>query len=180
MGAEIINVRKEHFPSLRFVGKRYTDKDRGADGGFGNKWNEWSQSGWFDVLEKLGPLEEVENGSLGFMGCSDNNAFEYWIGMFFPEQTAVPEGFASIDLPESDVGICWIKGRSDNGEIFGAEPHRMCMDKLAEHGLGQFRDNLKGNDRKWWHFFERYNCPRFTNKQPDGTVILDYGMYLGA
>lgn len=34
---EIIKVYKESLPSLRLIGKRYTNNDRGIDGGFGNK-----------------------------------------------------------------------------------------------------------------------------------------------
>ncbi|HBT16022.1 MAG TPA: AraC family transcriptional regulator, partial [Firmicutes bacterium] len=32
---EIIKVYRESLPALRLIGKRYTDSDRGIDGGFG-------------------------------------------------------------------------------------------------------------------------------------------------
>ena len=85
----------EYLPSLRFIGKRYTNADR--IGGFGHKWGEW-----FASLEKLGELQDIENGYIGFMRCdfsSIENTFEYWIGMFLPENTEAPVGFAFIDLP---------------------------------------------------------------------------------
>lgn len=179
MGISIVKVYEEHLPSLRFIGKCYTDVDRGEDGGFGNKWGEWFQNGWFDELEKLGNLQDVENGYLGLMGCSEKeNSFQYWIGIFLPENTTVPENYDFIDIPEGDVGVCWIYGKSDNGELYGQEPHNMCMSKLKENNMGNYRDNFKGNADKWWWFFERYNCPRFTTSDENGKVILDYGMYI--
>ena len=52
MAVEIVKTYKEHFPSLRLIGKRYSDEDR-QNGSFGHKWGEWFQNGWFDKLEKL-------------------------------------------------------------------------------------------------------------------------------
>ncbi len=159
--AEIIKVYKEHLPALRFIGKRYTEEDR-LNGGFGHKWGEWFQNGWFNQLEKLGEMKAVENGYLGFMRGYPH--FEYWIGMFLPASTPVPEGYEDIDLNESDVGICWIKGREDDGSIYSM--HEQCVDRFNKEDLSQ---NC---------FFERYNCPRFTQKDEKGDVILDYGIYL--
>lgn len=179
MAANIIKVCKEHLPSLRFIGKCYTATDRGIDEGFGNKWGEWFENGWFNELEKLGNLQDVETGYIGLMGCSEkDNSFQYWIGIFLPENTTVPENYEFIDIPESEVGVCWIHGQADNGELFGLEPHNMCLSKLQENNIGTYRDGFKGEKEKWWWFFERYNCPRFTTPDENGKVILDYGIYL--
>ena len=179
MAIEIVRVYREHFPALRFIGKCYTNADRDSAGGFGSQWGKWFEKGWFDELAKLSVLQGVESGSLGFMGCGENeNSFQYWIGFFFPENTPVPEGFSSVDVPAGDVGVCWIKGNAETRELYGEVPHNMCMEKLKENGMGVLRDNLKGGTEKWHWFFERYNCQRFTEKAADGTVILDYGMYI--
>ncbi len=172
MGAEIIKVYKEHLPSLRFIGKCYTNADR--IGGFGHKWGEWFQNGWFDTLEKLGELKEVENGYIGLMrynvaSCEDS--FEYWIGMFFPVNTTVPEGYGYIDLDESDLAVCWIKGKEDDG-LYAM--HDACIDKYKENGM----DSFKVDNKNYLCFFERYNCPRFTSPDENGDIILDYGMYI--
>lgn len=177
MGAEIIQVCRERLPSLRFIGKRYTDADRRSDGSFGNKWGEWFEKGWFAQLEALGELQDIENGYLGLMGCSEEEkSFEYWIGIFFPDNTPVPEGFTALDIPEGDVGVCWIYGNEKTDNIYGM--HSACMEKLRENGMGNFRDDFKGGNPKWWWFFERYHCPRFTTPDENGKIILDYGMYL--
>ena len=172
MPSEITRVYKEHLPSLRFIGKRYTNADR--IGGFGHKWGEWFENGWFAKLEEIGELKDVENGYLGLMRCGGSdweNTFEYWIGMFFAENTAVPDGFSSIDLEEGDVAVCWIKGREDDG-LYGM--HDACIAKFQENGMGNFKSDEKNSAV----FFERYNCPRFTAPDESGNVILDYGIYL--
>lgn len=173
--AEIIKVYKEHLPSLRIIGKRYTNADRGNDGGFGHKWGEWFQNDWFAVLEKLGEAKNIENGYLGFMRCDGSdfeNSFEYWIGMFFAPDTEVPEGYDSINLDEGNAGICWIKGNESDGSIYNM--HDECVAKFQENGMG----NFKGDDINRAFIFERYNCPRFTEKDEQGNVVLDYGIYL--
>jgi len=167
--AEIIRVYKEHLPRLRFIGKRYTEDDR-LNGGFAHKWEEWFKNGWFEELEKQGEPGNIENGYLGFMRCYPN--FEYWIGAFLPPKTSVPDGYGFIDMDEGDVGVCWIKGREDNGEIFSM--HDQCMGKFEEYGMNNYRLSDDGRS----YFFERYNCPRFTEKDNLGEVILDYGIYL--
>ena len=182
MGFEITKVYKEHAPALRFIGKRYTDSDR-VNGGFGVKWHEWFQNGWFGELEKLGPSEAVDNGYLGLMTvCSDHRdengrcEFACWIGLFFPAGVAVPDGFGHLDLPESDIGMMWIHGDDRTGEIFGGGPHTAAETKLAEHGWGHVRQNAGGTNTVV--FFERYNCPRFTTRDEQDKVTLDYGFYI--
>ena len=141
---EIIKVYRESLPALRLIGKRYTDSDRGIDGGFGKKWSEWFEKGYFKPLEELGRL-------------------------FFPEDTLVPDGYMYADIPKGDVGTCWIYGQEDNGELYGQEPHNMCVSKIVEEGWQLAKD-------PW--FFERYNCSRFTKPDDTGKVILDYCIYL--
>ncbi|WP_313582183.1 hypothetical protein [Lacrimispora sp.] len=171
--AEIIKVYKEHLPSLRFIGKCYTNADR--SGGFGHKWMEWFRNGWFGELEKPGGDPIIESSYLGFMRCNSSdieNTFEYWIGIFLPPDTSVPDGYDFIDLDEGSIGVCWIKGKENDGSIYGM--HDECIAKFQEHGMGNFQDD----NEKRIYFFERYNCPRFSEKDEQGNVILDYCIYL--
>jgi hypothetical protein len=169
--AEIIKTYKETLPALRLIGKRYAHAD--FDNGFGHKWGEFFEKGYFDELEKLGMAKDIENGYLGFMRCNNNQEdFEYWIGMFFAPGTEAPAGYEFLDLEGGDVGICWIKGSQDDGSIYGM--HDKCEEEMKKNNVGEFLYD----ERKYLYHFERYNCPRFTEKDSDGNVILDYGIYL--
>lgn len=126
--AEIIKIGKAPAPALRFVGKKYGDEDR-VDGLFGAKWDEWFKNNWFQLLEKLNPLEGWGH-YMGLMGHEDG-VFKYWIGMFLPAETNPPEGFAYMDYPSCNVGFCRLKGREDN--IYMNEP--MCAETLQQAGF---------------------------------------------
>lgn len=178
MAFEIIKVYKEHFPALRLIGKRYTDKDRGADNSFHDRWSEWDQNGWFAALEKAAkPSSRVEKGPLGLMtiNSTDHTNFAYWIGILFPPGTPVPDGFTHLDLPENNVGMTWIYGSDKSGEIFGAEPHRAAYQKLCDNGWGNLNENAGGKNTLV--FFEKYSR-RMLTPDDKGNVILDYGFYL--
>lgn len=165
--AQIVKVYKESLPALRFIGKRYTDADRGADHGFGHKWQEWDANGWFEPLEQLESAPEHENAPIGYMRFT--HEFEYWIGKFFPADTPVPDGYASVDIPAGEAGICWIYGSDEVGDIYGPEPHERCAEKLLEAGW-ELASGIQA--------FERYNKTRFMTRDERGNVILDYGIYL--
>lgn len=166
---EIKKVFKSSRPALRFIGKCYGDGDRDQYGSFGAKWGEWFATERFAPLEALCAFPNEENGYVGLMRCPEGGAFEYWIGVFAPEDTAVPPGYQYTDIPAGDVGTCWIYGREDNGELFGMDAHNLCVSKIAEQGR-------EPADHSW--FFELYNCPRYTTPDEQGKVILDYGIYL--
>ena len=174
MGFEITRVYKEHFPALRLIGKRYTNADRGANGTFGNRWDEWCQNGWFAELAKLGSSDQVDNGALGLITHRSghqgmgHDEFAYWIGLFFPAGTAVPDGFDHLDLPESDIGMAWIRSDDRTGEIFGHAPAAAAHSQLVAQGNIRFRENI--GDEKMTVCFERYNNPRFDTRDAGDIV----------
>jgi len=124
---KITRTYKEAVEPMRFIGKMYGDEDR-VDGFFGAKWGEWFENGWFDQLEKLGTLDNWGH-YIGIMGHEDG-IFKYWIGMFMPVDTDVPDGFNHMDYPTCHLGICRLKGKKDG--IYGNEP--MCCDRLQQEG----------------------------------------------
>lgn len=157
MAAKIVNFGRESCPATRFIGKRYAGSPN---------WGEWWENGWFDVLEKLPQLAINDNAYLGAVRIMDG-APEWWIGMFFPADTEVPEGFDFVDIEPMEYAVFYLYGREDNGELFGMEPHNMCLEDLKARGLVRKEDD-------WC--FERCNCPRFTTPDEHGKVILDYAL----
>jgi len=164
--AEIIRVFKEEFPPFRLIGKRYTDADRGPDGGFGHKWQEWFEKGYFGPLEGIKDALPFGGGYVGWMRYAGE--WEYWIGAFFPEGTPVPEGYQYADIPAAEVGFCWLYDEPE-GELYGEEVHNMCLEAIQKAGW-------EIADEPW--FVELYNCPRFTTPDEKGKIILDYGVCL--
>lgn len=170
---EIIKVYAQDLPALRLIGKKYGDADR-QNGGFGHLWHQFFVDGSMQAIENAVPFpirEIYEDGDayLGFMRMKEGEPFEYWIGLFTPAGTAVPQGFASLDLPAARLGVCWLHGTTP--EVFGKE--HLCAEKLEEQGytLAQEADGA-------YLFFERYGCPRFTNPDEQGNLILDIGWYI--
>ena len=164
--AEITKVFRDPVPAMRFIGKKYAD--------YGG-WGEWFANGWFDLVESAmgGPdaiLAMWENGG-GYCGLErrGDGLFEYWIGMFTPAGTPVPEGFACVDFPAGALGTVWICG--PEGEVHGAIPS--CAEKIAGAGMELWRDS----DGCVWSF-ENGLCPRFTTPDERGCVILDYCFYV--
>jgi len=166
---EITKVYKQNIPATRFIGKKYSDADR-VNGGFGAKWGEWFQNGWFDEIEKQvdgssGDLFEDGGATIGLMG-KENGEFRYWIGYFTPADTVAPSGFESIDFPACNIGIAWLYGKEE--EIFGKEP--MCAERLEKEGYEII-------DFEGYNCFERYAC-RFASADEKGNLILDLGFFV--
>jgi predicted transcriptional regulator YdeE len=173
MSAEITKVYKQDVPTLRFIGKKYGNKDR-VDGMFGKYWGDWHQNGWFSLLEKqanndLKTIYEDGDAYIGLMRWKEGEPFEYWIGIFMPENTSVPDGFECHDFPKATLGVCWVHGKES--EVFMQEEN--CMKKLEGDG----HELMKDKENAYW-FFERYACPRFTTPDENGKIILDICHYL--
>jgi hypothetical protein len=172
MSVEIIKTYKQEVPALRFIGKKYGDKDR-VDGMFGKYWDEWHQNGWFDVIKKqfdgdLKTLYDDGDACIGLMRWKEGDLFEYWIGYFMPLGTNVPEGFISHDFPKATLSVCWVSGQG--GEVYMQESK--CAEKLGAEGYKVITD---GNGAYW--FFERYVEPRFMADEK-GNSVLDICHYI--
>jgi hypothetical protein len=50
--AQIIKAYSQEVPAFRFIGRKYTNKDR-VNGNYSAKWGEWFQNGWFDQVDKM-------------------------------------------------------------------------------------------------------------------------------
>ncbi|MDD6052129.1 MAG: hypothetical protein PUC00_12840 [Clostridiales bacterium] len=78
----------------RFIGKRYTSADS-INGGYGHKWGEWWQNKYFAPLEATPHMPLVGDSTVAAMRM-DSRALEYWIGFFYPADTAAPEGYEAV------------------------------------------------------------------------------------
>ena len=157
MAVKILEVKRESFPTARLIGKKYEH---------GPNWCEWWQKDWFSVLEQKERLPMSGDAYIGAVHIVDGMP-EYWIGMFFPVDTEVPEGFDFVDMEALEYAVCYLYDKEGSGDFYSMETHEMCLEELKSLGLKRKEDD-------WC--FERYNCPRFTTPDEEGNVILDYGI----
>lgn len=168
---EVIKIYRQSVPAMRFVGKKYEDKDR-INGGFGKQWEDWFSKSWFEELEKSFDIKEVyEDGDayIGLMRWKEGEPFEYWIGIFCPKNIEVPVGYSFVDFNEADLGVAWVYGKEN--DVYGQE-HK-CAEGCEKEGYKIIPD-----DQGAYWFFERYACPRFTTPDEKGNIILDICHYI--
>lgn len=157
MAVKLLEIKKESWPAARLIGRKYT----GAP-----DWKEWWEKGWFEVLEQNQCLPMNGDAYIGAVHIVDGMP-ERWIGMFFPADCAVPEGFQSVDIEPLDYAVCYLSDKEGSGGFFTMETHDMCLEALRAEGFVR-------KENHWC--FERYNCPRYTTPDGEGNVILDYGI----
>jgi hypothetical protein len=170
---KVIKTYRQSVPATRFIGKKYGDEDRpDGHGGFGTQWGEWHEKGWFDFLAKNCPKADFEDAGayIGLMRIKENDKheqtepFQYWIGIFFPEGTEVPEGFDYVDFPASDLGVGW---------LYGKDSYLYAKEHLAAESCGKQEMKIIPDGEGAYWFFERCVCPRFTKPDKRGKKILD-------
>lgn len=171
--AEIVKVYQQEVPATRFIGKKYGDADR-VNGMFGAVWGTWFENGWFATLEsRIGDAWKgvLEDGDayIGLMRWKEGEPFEYWVGMFAPADSEVPEGYAHCDFPAGALGVCWVYGKE--AEVYMKEGE--CGESLGKESMAILADAAGA----YW-FFERYACPRFTTPDEQGNIILDICHYV--
>jgi hypothetical protein len=76
---------------------------------------------------------------------------------------SVPEGYVFIDIEETDVAIGWIKSKN-TADVCSAA-HTQTEKAINENGY-------KCDQMKWC--MELYNCPRFSQPDENGDIVLDY------
>lgn len=157
MAVKILEVKQESCPATRFIGKKYE--------GSAN-WGEWWENNWFATLKSMQRLAFTGDAYIGAVHVV-NGMPEYWIGMFFPIDTEVPEKFEYVDIEPLDYAVCYLYDKENSGEFYTMDTHNMCLEELKAR-------DLKRKEDDWC--FERYNCPRFTTPDENGNVILDYGI----
>lgn len=167
--SEIIKLYRQSLPAMKFVGRCYGESDK-ENGTFGNIWDEWFRNGLFEPLKLKDNIEEPFEDCDAYIGlcrCKDDEPFQYWIGVFMPPDTTVPDGYDSLEFDACDIAVCW---------VYGKEPDiyfHCCLDRMKEEGFEWAADK---RGVKWC--FERYDCPRYTEPDNEGNVILDLCYYI--
>ena len=128
---------------------------------------------WFKAIENKtrdNPDYILEDGDayIGLLRNKHEESFQYWIGMFTPENTEIPEGFGYIDFPKSELGVCWAYGRKNNIFLYeGIEIVEKCNERLKKEGMHHVHDK----DNICWAF-ERYTSTRSKIQDKNGNIII--------
>ncbi len=157
MAVKILEIKKETCPAARLIGKKYKNNPN---------WGEWWANNWFAALEKMPALPMNGDAYIGAVYIVEGMP-EFWIGMFFSQDTDAPEGFEFVDIEPLNYAVCYLQAKEGSGDFYTMETHNQCLEALKAQGLKRKEDD-------WC--FERYNCPRFTTPDENGEVILDYGI----
>ena len=131
MAVKLLEIKKESWPAARLIGRKYT----GAP-----DWKEWWEKGWFEVLEQNQCLPMNGDAYIGAVHIVDGMP-ERWIGMFFPADCAVPEGFQSVDIEPLDYAVCYLSDKEGSGGFFTLETHDMCLEALRAEGFVRKEDH---------------------------------------
>lgn len=157
MAVTIAEIKRESWLSARLIGRRYENTP---------DWDEWWQNDWFAILEKSKPLSVNGDAYIGAVRVVEGKP-ERWIGMIFPSDTAVPNGFDAAELEPMEFAVCYLCDKQGSSDFYTFETHQLCLKAIGEHGFTRKEDD-------WC--FERYQCPRFTTPDEAGNVILDYAI----
>jgi len=162
----LVNFQFRSLPALRVIGKAVHPKMDMKENPIPAFWEKCFSDGTFKVLSEL-PAEHVDKDYVGLM-CDWGEGQETWTyicGMLLAAGTPVPEGFDYKDIPAATAAVAWIQGpEKENYQV----AHPLTQQELEKRG---FRFDQSAG---WC--MEYYNCPRFTQAQPNGDVILDYYM----
>ncbi len=157
MSVKILEIKQESCPAARLIGKKYEGTP---------DWGEWWGNNWFSKLEENQCLSFNGDAYIGAVHIV-NGMPERWIGMLFPVNTEVPEGFEYVDIEPLNYAVFYLCGKENSSEFYTMDTHNMCLEALKTH-------NLKRKENDWC--LERYNCPRFTAPDENGNVIFDYAL----
>jgi AraC family transcriptional regulator len=170
----IIKVYQQKMPTLRFIGKKYTEpfNDSVFDTIRGNL-DSWRLNSAFDAIEQQSnkdPKTIYEGGDsyISLMRKKSDWLFEYWLGMFMPEETEVPHGYEMMDFPNATLEVCRVYGKRDLIVNYDSN----CRKKLAEDGVYEARET----DTRW--FFQRFNWRHYFEDDKYGRKILEYCYFL--
>jgi len=157
-----VNLQVKELPQMCVVGRAIKVPSSMETNPIPALWGQCFGDGTFETLDALESYH-LEKDYVGWMGEWDEEGFVYICGMLMRPDVPVPEGFDFRELPAAKAAVGWIQGQE--WEVVTAA-HELTVGALAEQGY-------EPNWAAGWSM-ELYNCPRYTNPDENGELILDY------
>lgn len=125
--ATLIEFEVMEFPAARVIGRQVTvSMKEGAANPVPAMWTAMTEEGTLAFLkESLGRLTP-EPDMVGWMGDynPETNEFIYIAGVLSTPDAPVPAGFYHRDIQPCSMGVGWIQGSDDGGDLYqGAHDH---------------------------------------------------------
>lgn len=163
----LINFEVAELPKLYVVGRELRYSMEALMGGDNRIPALWSTCFTDDTFSKLENQNELvfDASYVGVMTDWDkgDGDFSYICGMLMKEGVTVPNGYTAHEIEATRVAIAQIKG-SDTADVC-SNAHELTEKKLKDEG--------HSCDKMKWSM-EFYNCPRYTEPDENGEIILDY------
>jgi len=177
----IIKTYKHGIPALRFIGKKYWEANLSYKAkAISYNLKTWCYHGLFDVIERqllinqpdkeIKTLYEGADSYTGLVVNCGTEVFDYWIGMFMPEDTPVPQGYEKIDFPKSSLAVCRVYGKKNFIINYDTE----CRKRLADEGI-ELKEDLESKAV----FFQRFLWRDFFKEDEYGNRVLEYCYFIG-
>ncbi len=169
--SKLIRFEVKRFPAVRLIGKSVRmslnpERDNEAV----KLWSRMWQDGSMDYLGNIPERITEEKDTIGWIGDFDDQSStcEYIAGVLTKTDTPVPTGYVSRDLPECLMGVGWIQGREDDGDLYiGAHEHM--LQAMTENGYEH--DDTAGGYEMQYYSFRRFGVPRYIGEK---ILIMDY------
>ena len=176
--AGITETYRQELPPLRFMGKKFIEPLN--DNLFKNintNLDKLRSNSQLDEIEKLAitgikTLYDGNNAYICLVRKNSDNLLEYLIGIFMPQNSAVPEGYEILDFPKSALAVCRVYGKKDL--IINQE--KECRKKLEDANL--LNSNAAGRDNPQNLFFQRFNWNSFFGEDKFGNRVLEYCFFV--
>lgn len=168
--SKLIKFEVKKFPAIRVIGKEVRISLKPEDKRAVNLWSSMWQDGSMELLQNIPGRFVEERDTVGWMGDYDelSKTCNYIAGVLTNEGTPVPTGYVSKDLPECLMGLGWIQGREEEGDLYiGAHEH--LMQTLSEYGYEI--DISAGDYQMQYYSFHRFGVPRYLGEK---ILIMDY------
>lgn len=125
----------------------------------------WSRVRGDGTLDELEALDTFDAAPVGWMGDFDakTSSFVYLCGVMLPQDAPVPDGFDVRAIGPTSAAVGWVQGEPDELVPLAQELTEQAM---AEAGV-------TADESAGWAL-ERYDDERFTQRTPEGEVVLDF------